>query len=135
MTLVIDASLTLSWYFEDERTPQTDRILDQVAEHGALVPLLWRLEVANALQVAIRRKRINVAFRDRALTDLTRLPVTTDPDADTHAWTTTLRLADRFQLTVYDALYLDLAQRRELPLGTLDRQLRQSATALGVKLA
>jgi predicted nucleic acid-binding protein len=99
VTLVIDASLTLSWYFEDERTPAADALLDQVTNTGAVVPSLWRLETANGLQVAIRRKRIDAAFRDRALTHLTRLPITVDPETDAYAWTTTLQLADRFQLT------------------------------------
>ncbi len=134
MTLVIDASLTLSWYFEDERTPAADALLDQVTNTGAVVPSLWRLETANGLQVAIRRKRIDVAFRDRALTHLTRLPITVDAETDAHAWTTTLQLADRFQLTLYDAAYLELAQRRALPLATLDSALRPAADALGLTL-
>ena len=134
MTLVIDASLTLSWYFEDERTPAADALLDQVTNTGAVVPSLWRLETANGLQVAIRRKRVDVAFRDRALTHLTRLPITVDAETDAYAWTTTLQLADRFQLTLYDAAYLELAQRRALPLATLDSALRPAAEALGLTL-
>jgi len=134
VTLVVDASLTLSWYFEDERTPAADALLDQVTNTGAVVPSLWRLETANGLQVAIRRKRIDVAFRDRALTHLTRLPITVDAETDAHAWTTTLQLADRFQLTLYDAAYLELAQRRALPLATLDSALRPAADALGLTL-
>ncbi len=134
MTLVVDASLTLSWYFEDERTPAADALLDQVTNTGAVVPSLWRLETANGLQVAIRRKRIDVAFRDRALTHLTRLPITVDAETDAHAWTTTLQLADRFQLALYDAAYLELAQRRALPLATLDSALRPAADALGLTL-
>jgi predicted nucleic acid-binding protein len=125
VTLVIDASLTLSWDFEDERTSAADALLDQVTNTGAVVPSLWRLETANGLQVAIRRKRIDVAFRDRALTHLTRLPITVDAETDAYAWTTTLQLADRFQLTLYDAAYLELAQRRALPLATLDSALRR----------
>jgi len=134
VTLVIDASLTLSWYFEDERTPAADALLDQVTNTGAVVPSLWRLETANGLQVAIRRKRIDATFRDRALTHLTRLPITVDPETDAYAWTTTLQLADRFQLTLYDAAYLELAQRRALPLATLDSALRPAAEALGLTL-
>ena len=131
MSLVIDASLTLSWYFEDERTPAADTLLEQTAENGAVVPPLWRLEVANGLQMAIRRKRIDSAFRDRALGQLARMPIVVDPDTDHHVWTTTLRLADRFALTIYDATTLELAQRRELPLATLDDALRAAGRALG----
>ena len=134
MTPVIDASLTLSWYFEDERTPMADAVLDQVTNEGAVVPSLWRLETANGLQVAIRRRRIDAAFRDSALTHLAHLPITIDAETDAQAWTNTLELADRFQLTIYDAAYLELANRRRLPLATLDSALRTAAEALGLPL-
>jgi predicted nucleic acid-binding protein len=134
MSLVIDASLTVSWYFEDETTPATEAILDRVSESGATVPTLWRLEVANAFQSAIRRKRITAAYRDQSLAELTQMPITIDGDTNVYAWTTTLRLAERFALTVYDAAYLELVQRRSLPLATLDSELRKAAAALGVSL-
>jgi len=134
VSLVLDPSLALSWYFEDERTPQADALLDQVVDHGAVVPALWRLEIANAFQIAIRRKRIDTAFRDNALSELAVMSITVDPDTDGHAWTTTLRLSDRFRLTAYDASYLELAQRRKLPLATLDQQLRAAAADLGLSL-
>jgi predicted nucleic acid-binding protein len=134
MSLVIDASLAVAWYFDDEMTPATEGILDRVCETGAIVPTLWRLEVANALQSAIRRKRITARYRDQSLAELMQLPITIDTDTDTYAWTTTLRFADRFALTVYDAVYLELAQRRNLPLATLDAELREGAAGLGVEL-
>lgn len=58
MTLVVDASLTMAWYFDDEATPATDAVLDRIVESRAVAPMLWRLEVANAFQSAIRRTRI-----------------------------------------------------------------------------
>ena len=134
MSLVLDPSLALSWYFEDERTPAADALLDRVADQGATVPGLWRLEIVNGLRTAIRRKRIDMVFRDRAIAQLARLPITVDPDTDHYAWTTTLQLADRFGLTPYDAAYLELAQRRTLPLATLDESLRAAAPAVGVQL-
>ncbi len=134
MSLVLDASLTLSWFFKDERTPGADAVLTEVTEKGAVVPALWRLEVANALQMAVRRKRIDASFRDGALTQLSRLSISADPDTDAYAWTVILQLADRFQLTLYDAAYLELADRRRLPLATLDRELRDASSALGITL-
>jgi predicted nucleic acid-binding protein len=134
MSLVIDASLTVSWYFEDETTPATEAILERVSEAGATVPTLWRLEVANAFQSAIRRKRITAPYRDQSLAELTHMPITIDADTNVYAWTTTLRLAERFALTIYDSAYLELAQRRSLPLATLDAQLREAAAALGLTL-
>ena len=134
MSLVVDASLTLAWYFEDERTPAIDALLDRVAQNSAFVPSLWRLEVVNGLQTAVRRRRIDNAYRDNALQQLGLLPIAVDADTGAHAWTTTLGLADRCALTIYDATYLELAQRRALPLATLDRALRSAAQALGVPL-
>ena len=119
---------------DDEITPATEAVLNHVSEAGAVVPSLWRLEVANAFQSALRRKRISPKYRDESLVELGELPITLDADTDTYAWTTTLRLAERFGLTIYDAAYLELAQRRSLPLATLDNELREAATAIDVTL-
>lgn len=134
MSLVLDASLTMTWYFEDEATPATEDLLDTVAETGAVVPPLWRLEVANGFQSGIRRKRIDAAYRDASIDDLRKLPIIVDLDTDAHIWTTTLRLSDRYALTIYDACYLELAQRLNLPLATLDQELRAAGHALGLAL-
>ena len=99
---------------------------------GCGVPALWRLEIANGFQMAIRRKRIDPAFRDGALAALAAMEIIVDPDTDNNAWTTTLHLSDRFRLTVYDAAYLELAQRRRLPLASLDQPLCRAAAALGL---
>ena len=134
MSLVIHSSITLAWFFEDERSALADAALQQVTESGAVVPSLWRLEVANALQMAVRRQRIDVRFRDASIADLRSLPIAIDPETDRHAWGTALILAERCQLTLYDAAYLELAQRVGFPLASLDQQLRAAATAIGVTL-
>jgi predicted nucleic acid-binding protein len=109
-------------------------VLDQILEVGAVVPALWRVEVANAFQSALRRRRVTALYRDESLTQLAAMPISVDGDTDTYAWTTTLGLAERFGLTVYDATYLELAKRRSLPLASLDKALREAATALNVTL-
>ncbi len=134
MSLVLGASLTMTWYFDDETTLATEALLDRVSEAGAVVPGLWRLEIANAFQSAVRRERISPEYRDAALAELGRLPIVVDADCDSYAWTTTLRIAERSGLTIYDATYLELAQRRSLPLATLDKELRGAAAALDVSL-
>jgi predicted nucleic acid-binding protein len=134
LSLVIDSSITLAWLFEDERSPAADAVLRHVAESGAVVPSLWRLEVANALQMAVKRKRITAAFRDASIADLQALEVNIDAETDRHAWTTTLQLAEQYRLTLYDAAYLELARRLDLPLATLDEELRAASTAVGVTL-
>jgi predicted nucleic acid-binding protein len=134
VSVVIDSSVTLAWLFDDERSAAADAVLRQVTESGAVAPSLWRLEVANALQMAVRRKRIDAAFRDASLADLRALVVAIDLETDQHAWASTLHLAERYQLTLYGAAYLELAQRRGLPLATLDLELRAAGRALGVAL-
>ena len=130
MSLVLDASVTLAWYFDDEADAATDAVLDRVTEAGAVVPLLWRYEIANGLQTAVRRRRITNAYRDTALAELRLLPITVDRAGDDLVWSAVIGLAARFQLTVYDAAYLELAQRRAVPLATGDRALRRAARAL-----
>lgn len=132
MSLVLDPSLALSWYFKDERTPAADAVLDRVVEQGAVVPAHWRLEIASGFQNAIRRRRIDTAFRDQAIAQLAQMRISVDPETDRYAWSSTLHLADRFRLTAYDAAYLELAQRRFLPLATFDKALGSAAAALGI---
>ena len=134
MSIVLDSSVTVAWYFDDERTAAVDAILSQVTESGAVVPSLWRLEVANALQMSVKRKRIDAAYRDVSLDALRALAIDIDSETDEHAWSVTLRLAERFQLTLYDAAYLELAQRRGVPLASLDQDLRKAGAALGITL-
>jgi predicted nucleic acid-binding protein len=132
VSLVIDASTTLSWYFEDERCEPGEKVLDRVVESGAVVPLLWRYEVANALQMAVRRQRIDPSYRDASLAELGLLPISVDQTGNDTIWSATLGLAERFGLTVYDAAYLEVAYRRALPLATGDRALQAGARALAV---
>jgi predicted nucleic acid-binding protein len=132
--LILDSSATLAWIYGNEVTEAIRRVFDDVAADGALVPALWRLEVANSLTLAVRRRRIDPDFRRAALADLALLDITTDQQTDSYAWADTLNLADRFQLTVYDAAYLELAQRRGLPLATLNKDLENAAIAIGVKV-
>jgi predicted nucleic acid-binding protein len=134
MSLVIDASATLPWYFQDEASPESELIFDRVASAGAIVPAHWKLEVANGFQTALRRRRINAEYRDESLTDLASLPIDIDPETNARAWLDTLQMAGRFGLTPYDAAYLELALRRHLPLATLDKDLRRAASDAGVGL-
>jgi predicted nucleic acid-binding protein len=108
VNIVLDASVSLAWYFKEERTPAIDAVLDQIEGGGAFVPAIWRLEIGNSLQMAVRRKRVDRVFRDEAIQHLLTLPITVDPETDDHAWTTSLFLSDQFSLTLYDAAYVGL---------------------------
>lgn len=132
--MVVDSSVTLTWCFEDEHTVASLALLEQVVENGAMAPALWPLEVMNALIMAERRKRVDAAQRQQLTVLLRDLPIALDEETAEQAWSATVQLAERHRLTVYDAAYLELAQRRSLPLASLDDELRAAAEAAGVAL-
>jgi len=134
MSLVLDSSVALAWVYADETTDAILGLFDDIRIHGAWVPGLWRWEIANVLQLNVRRGRHSGDFRDAALSSLALLPVKVDAEADRQAWNNTLHLAERHRLTVYDAAYLEIASRRKIPLATLDGQLRAAAAGKGVQL-
>ena len=134
MSFVLDNSVALAWCFEDEQTPPIMALLDRVVATGAMAPLLWPLEALNGLLVAERRRRLEPAKRAELAGLLRALPITLDDETADNSWEDTLRLAERFTLSVYDATYLELAQRRRLPLASMDRALRNATAALGVEV-
>jgi predicted nucleic acid-binding protein len=134
VSLILDSSTTLAWIYGDETTDAIRAVFDTVAERGATVPSLWRLEIGNSLTVAIRRGRIDSDFRRAALDDLSLLDIAVDGHTDSRAWSETMNLADRFRLTLYDAAYLELAHRSGLPLASLDNELRAAASELRLRV-
>jgi len=93
------------------------------------VPRHWRLEVRNALLVAERRDRLSVDEVNRRLHALAALPIHTD---DEPRLDVALALARAHDLSIYDALYLELAQRHASALATLDAALARAAEAEGL---
>ena len=134
MSIALDTSATIAWVYAGETSRPVRAVFDQVMESGAWVPGLWRLEIANVLEMGVRRGRHDAAFREVTLADLALLSIQVDPHTNDRAWGATIRLAERHRLTVYDAAYLELALRRGLPLATLDRELRVAANAENVTL-
>jgi|SRR4029077_5180886 len=132
--MILDSSVTVAWFMPDEDTAESRAVLHEVIENGAVVPIHWLIEVGNALLVAMRGRRISPEKRRDALAQLIRLTITTDRQTADEAWGISLDLADRFGLTLYDACYLELALRRDLPLATLDKDLRKAAKALDIPL-
>lgn len=132
MSLVLDTSATLAWVYGDEITEPIRHVFKRVSENGAWVPGLWKLEVANILEMGARRGRHDAAFRNDTLADLALLPISVDAETDRQAWGATLVLSERHRLTLYDAAYLELSLRRGLGLASLDAELRSAAKAEGV---
>ena len=132
MSFVLDCSVTMAWCFEDERTAETDTLLDKLVAEGAEAPSIWPLEVSNVLIGASRRNRISPAEANVAAQRIAALPVLIDLEGSRRAWDSLLQLAVRYGLTSYDTCYLELALRKALPLATLDKALQRAATEAGV---
>lgn len=133
MAFVLDCSVTMAWVFPDEATDATDRLRGSLVEGRAFVPSLWPVEVGNALLTATRRGRIRVDEWTEIRADLEALPIEIEPVTTSRVWGVSLELAQAHQLSVYDAMYLELALRLQLPLATLDRALRNVAQAVGIE--
>ena len=133
MEFVLDSSVTMSWFFDDEATAATDQLLDRLNSDGrAIVAAHWALEVSNTLLMAERRKRSTLAESSHFIAILDALPIETDQETVSRASTSSMELARAQGLTLYDSVYLELAMRRSLPLATLDKQLRAAAKKTGV---
>ena len=126
---VIDASVTLPWFFADEATSFTEGLLDRLADQVLWAPHLWVLECTNVLQSAQRRRRIDPNRRAEIAGELGELPVRIDPEV--MDFVRLDRLASSHGLSAYDAAYLELALRRSLLLVSLDDQLIAAARSLG----
>jgi len=129
---VLDGSLALAWYFKDEADPYADALAARFPAARALVPLIWPLEVANALLMGERRQRSTEAQAGKWLSYLRSLPIAVDDETHDRIWNDVLSLARTHGLSAYDAAYLELALRRSLPLATLDDKLKAAASAAGV---
>lgn len=129
---VLDRSLAVAWFFEDEISRYAQAVEDSLPTATAVVPSLWPLEVANALLMGERRKRATEANVTAFLNLLAALPISVDDDTAGRAWQSSLHLARSHRLSVYDAAYLELAIRQRLPLATLDDNLAAAANAAGV---
>jgi predicted nucleic acid-binding protein len=130
---ILDGSLTLAWCFEDESTSFTDSIQDALkTDSTCLVAPIWPSEVANGVLIAVRRGRISVAEGDTFLLTLLQMPIDVAFVPPATVFQEVLPLARNNGLTVYDASYLYLAMRHDLPLATLDHALRTAAIKVGV---
>jgi len=130
--LVVDASATLTFLLDDEWDERAESAFERVDREGGCVPQHWQYEVRNGLLVNVRRGRLARNDAIRRLGSLDRFRWETDGASDLEL---TLQLAFEQGLTFYDALYLELAIRREMPLATLDNDLQRAAAARGVEIA
>jgi predicted nucleic acid-binding protein len=124
----------MAWCFEDEASAEADEMLQKVVQQGALVPNLWHLEVGNVLLQAVRRNRIKPSQAASMIELLRTLPLQTDEKTSRRALRESFDVASRYELSLYDAAYLELAMRTSLPLASFDKALRKAAKRASVAL-
>ncbi|HUZ50399.1 MAG TPA: type II toxin-antitoxin system VapC family toxin [Candidatus Dormibacteraeota bacterium] len=125
--IVIDASVPLSWLFEDELDDFATQSAERVMRETALVPAIFPAEVANALLFAARKARVAESDVRGALDRIAELPIRVASTGLTLA--DEMDLAQRHGLTIYDAMYLALAKRHRTVLYTRDNALVRAARA------
>lgn len=138
MSFVLDASVTASWLFADSNEADAGHSLAVLQrlrspEVQAVVPATWSLEIANVLARAQARGIATAAQGQAFITMLTQLPIVVDTETAARSLGTTLDVARQYGLSAYDASYLELALRRQLPMATFDRELRRAAQKAGVQ--
>ena len=132
--IVIDASVALAWCFPDEASDYADGVLVALEDRTAMVPAIWSVEITNALLVGERRKRIRQPEVRRFLELLKDLRILEDGQPFAETVSNVLPLAREYDLSAYDAAYLDVAVRHGAPLATLDAALQKACRAAGVKI-
>ena len=133
-TFVIDNSVVMAWYFEDEASDYTVSVLESLSRYDCIVPSIWPLEVANTLIVGERKGRATEARATRFIALLEALPIHVDSETTKHALSDTLQLAREHNLSSYDAAYLELAMREGVTLATQDKALKKAALKCGLKI-
>lgn len=133
--LVLDASAFLSWLFPDEENQWSKNLVVGLrSEDRVVVPAHWTSEIANGLLIGSRRKRIKPGQSAEFLDQLATIQIEVESPLSLHEMKRVVALAEKYALTVYDAMYLDLALRRNAALGTLDGDLRDAAKTERVTL-
>lgn len=130
--LVVDNSVVMGWCFEDEANAYADAVLECLDNGEAFVPAIWPLEVGNVLLVAERKGRLGKADVVRFVELLGELPISVDQETPERMLTAVFILARDTGLSTYDASYLDLAMRLDLPIATRDQSLLKAARKCGV---
>jgi len=132
---VLDASVALAWFLDNPVSPYATQVKQRLLDGArAIVPALWHLEMANGFVVAERRHILTAAEAIRCLIDIEQLTAQIETNSDLVLTRQALSTARSFQLSAYDAVYLDTARNQGLPLATLDRSLHAAAARAAVEL-
>jgi len=135
VTFVLDNSVAMRWCFESAVHPYADSVLRRLAGgDNAIVPVLWFYEASAVLAREQNRGTLAAPKADQFIAELKSLKITADEESAARVFTDVHRLALTYRLTSYDAAYLELALRLDLPLATLDDELIRAGTAAGIAI-
>jgi predicted nucleic acid-binding protein len=132
--VVADASFCGAWILADEFSEEADRLLSQLVKGTVqlAVPALWHYEMMNLLRSALRRKRLAPEDVSEAIDALEQVPILLEDLPGGPARRRMFHLAVQFDLSAYDAAYLELADRLKIRLVTCDAKLNAAAKQLGL---
>lgn len=134
---VLDNSVAMRWLLSSNQKQDqsyAEAVLNSLCDASAVVPALWHLEASNVLINAERRGELEIYEIERFISQLDRLPISTDALTAQQAFGHTLSIARIYNLSSYDAAYLELCLRGDLPMATLDRDLRHACRKTDVPL-
>ena len=129
MALVVDASAILALALDEDDALYGEAVIDTIAADEGIVPALFWFEIRNALLMSERRKRFTPERTDQFIADLQALPIVVDTQP---RWEATVGLAREHHLSVYDAAYLEIAQRKAMSLATIDSALTKAAGSASI---
>lgn len=130
MAFILDNSVASGWFLENRASPYTEAIAARLNDETAHAPALWELELTNVLRTACLRRRMTADQAQAVVANFGALPIEVDRTPVRRS--ELLALSVRFGLSAYDAAYLELALRLQLPIATQDGPLRDAAVAAGV---
>lgn len=134
---VLDNSVAMRWLLASNKVSDqryAELVLRSLANAEAVVPNLWHLEAANVLLSAANRKELEISAVERFTVQLENLPITVDTLTSNQVFGHTMSLAKAYRLSSYDAAYLELALRENLPLATLDKDLLKAARRSDIEI-
>lgn len=131
---VVDASVAVAWCFADEINAYADAVGRAISKMRAYAPLIWPVEMWNAFLVGERHRRCSSADTARWMAYLRSLPIIVEGSLVDGNGETVFALARTYNLSAYDATYLELALRKGLPLATLDKKLARAAQEARVEI-
>lgn len=137
MKFVLDNSVTMRWFFGDGKQKELNYakdVLETMKQATALVPAIWGLEISNVIVKAEAKGLVTEHRSTIFLKMIKELDIETDAQTYFRSLNDILNLARRYGLSAYDASYLELTLRENLPLATLDEDLIKAVKKAGAKI-